>query len=115
MSLVDYSVLEGIAVSRLTNAPANTYSCDTMREIDDLPDEGWWDAVLQYARQFLPPGRAAMAVGRIKRSVQTGAEIPLEAGLAIERELQQQLFLSEDAGEGIAAYNEKRKLRFKGC
>ncbi len=80
-----------------------------------LPDEGWWDAVLSYAGQFLPPGRASMAVGRIKRSVQTGAEIPLEAGLALERELQQQLFQSEDAAEGIRAYNEKRKPQFKGC
>src|SRR5207244_164788 len=38
-----------------------------------------------------------------KRSVQTGAEIPFESALALERELQQQLFQSEDAKEGIAA------------
>jgi enoyl-CoA hydratase len=46
--------------------------------------------------------------------VQTGWEIPIEAALAVERELQQQLFQSEDAGEGLAAYNEKRKPTFKG-
>ena len=38
----------------------------------------------------------------------------LESALAIERELQQQLFQSEDAKEGIAAYNEKRVAEFKG-
>jgi enoyl-CoA hydratase/carnithine racemase len=46
--------------------------------------------------------------------VQTGAEISLEAGLALERELQQQLFKSEDAKEGIDAYVNKRKPTFQG-
>lgn len=76
--------------------------------------ENWWEQVLDYTRQFVPPNKASFAVGRIKRSVQAGAEMTLEAGLALERELQQQLFLSEDAAEGIAAYNEKRKAEFKG-
>jgi len=40
--------------------------------------------------------------------------VPFESGLAIERELQQQLFQSEDAKEGLAAYVEKRKAQFKG-
>jgi enoyl-CoA hydratase/carnithine racemase len=55
-----------------------------------------------------------MAVGRIKRAVQTGDEIPLEYGLTLERELQQQLFQSDDAREGLAAYVEKRKPSFRG-
>lgn len=70
--------------------------------------------VLEYARRFTTPNKAAMAVGRIKRGVQTGDEIPLEYGLALERELQQQLFQSEDAREGLAAYVEKRKPQFRG-
>jgi enoyl-CoA hydratase len=76
--------------------------------------ESFLSQVLEYARQFTTPGKAAMAVGRIKRSVQTGAEIPLEYGLALERELQQQLFQSEDAKEGLEAYVAKRKAEFKG-
>ena len=56
--------------------------------------------------------KAAKAVGRIKRSVQSGLEVPFESALAIERELQQQLFQSEDAKEGLAAYVEKRKANF---
>jgi enoyl-CoA hydratase len=72
------------------------------------------EKVLSYARQFTAPNRAAHAVGLIKRSVQTGAEIPFESALALERELQQQLFQSEDAREGIDAYVNKRKPQFKG-
>ena len=76
--------------------------------------EEFMQQVLEYARQFTSPNRAASAVGRIKRSVQTGAEIPFESALAIERELQQQLFQSEDAKEGLDAYANKRKPVFKG-
>ncbi|HEV7397037.1 MAG TPA: enoyl-CoA hydratase/isomerase family protein [Pyrinomonadaceae bacterium] len=76
--------------------------------------ESFMEQVMTYARQFTTPGKAARAVGRMKRSVQTGAEIPLEYGLALERELQQQLFQSEDAKEGMNAYLEKRKAEFKG-
>jgi len=72
------------------------------------------ERVLEYATQFTTPNKAALAVGRIKRSVQTGAEIPFESALALERELQQQLFQSEDAKEGIDAYVGKRKPAFKG-
>jgi enoyl-CoA hydratase len=72
------------------------------------------EQVLDYARQFTLPDKAARAVGHIKRSVQSGAEIPFEYGLALERELQQQLFQSEDAREGLDAYVQKRKPQFKG-
>src|SRR2546429_7862574 len=76
--------------------------------------EQFINQVMEYARQFTTPNKAARAVGRIKRSVQTGAEIPFESALALERELQQQLFQSEDAREGLDAYVNKRKAQFKG-
>ena len=74
----------------------------------------WWERVMEYAQSFCPPNKASRAVGRIKRSVQSGWEIPFESALAIERELQQQLFQSEDAKEGLSAYNQKRKAQFAG-
>ena len=70
--------------------------------------------VLEYAGQFTTPNKAVKAVGLIKRSVQTGAELPFELALTLERELQQQLFASQDAKEGLAAYVEKRQPEFKG-
>jgi enoyl-CoA hydratase/carnithine racemase len=71
------------------------------------------EQITDYARQFTTPNKAPMAVGFIKRSVQTGWELPLQDALALERELQAQLFKSDDAKEGIGAYTEKRVARFK--
>src|SRR6185295_6113488 len=65
--------------------------------------------VHECARQFTTPNKAALAVGKIKRAVQSGAEMAFEPALAFERELQQQLFQSEDAKEGLDAYVNKRK------
>ena len=76
--------------------------------------EAFRTAIQEYARQFCPPNKASKAAGRIKRSVQSGWEVPFESGLAIERELQQQLFESDDATEGLDAYIEKRKPQFSG-
>jgi enoyl-CoA hydratase/carnithine racemase len=71
-------------------------------------------AVHDYARQLCPPHKASKAAGRIKRAVQSGWEVPFESGLALERELQQQLFESNDAREGLDAYVGKRPPRFAG-
>jgi enoyl-CoA hydratase len=83
--------------------------------VNEVFEDSEFDAqVYVYARKFVPPAKAAKAVGAIKRAVVAGLEVPFESGLAIERELQQQLFLSEDAKEGISAYVEKRTPSFKG-
>jgi enoyl-CoA hydratase len=74
----------------------------------------FWDDVLAYARQFCPPNKASRAVGRIKRAVVTGSEVGFAEALGIEREMQQLLFTSEDAKEGLKAYVEKRQPEFKG-
>jgi len=81
---------------------------------DAASNDEFLEKVQKYAEQFCPPNKAAKAVGRIKRSVQSGSEVTFEAALAIERELQQQLFQSEDAKEGLSAYVEKRKPNFSG-
>lgn len=83
--------------------------------VDQVWDhDGFLDRAREYARSFCPPNKASLAVGHIKRAVQTGLEVGFEQGLALERELQQRLFESHDAAEGIAAFNEKRKPEFRG-
>jgi enoyl-CoA hydratase/carnithine racemase len=81
-------------------------------EAEDRAD--FLEKILEYARRFTTPNCATMAAGHIKRSVQSGGEIPFEYALALERELQAKLFASTDAKEGLNAYVEKRKPHFKG-
>jgi enoyl-CoA hydratase len=86
-----------------------------INEVIEAPDGASFQAlVLDYAARHCPPSKASKAVGRIKRAVQSGLESSLAEGLALERELQQELFESEDAGEGLRAYLEKRPPVFKG-
>ncbi len=98
-------------------ALGETFNFEKAKELgiinEILEGENFTEQVMNYARQFCPPNKAAKAVGRMKRSVQAGWEIPLESGLALEREHQQLLFESDDAREGLAAYIEKRAPIFK--
>jgi enoyl-CoA hydratase/carnithine racemase len=82
---------------------------------DQLAGKPFLEAVVAYARQFTPPHKASLAVGRIKRAVQSGIEAGFGEGLAMERELQQLLFQSADAKEGLAANLEKRPPKFTGA
>jgi len=77
--------------------------------------ENFEDQVFAYAKQFTLPNKAVKAVGNIKRSVVSGAEMPFEYGLALERQLQKELFDSKDAKEGLNAFNTKRSPDFKGA
>jgi len=62
----------------------------------------------------LPPHKASKAVGLISGPCNSGAEVPFESALAIERELQQQSSRARMPRKAIAAYNEKRVAEFKG-
>jgi enoyl-CoA hydratase/carnithine racemase len=99
-------------------ATGKTISVDEAHEIGLVnhvfDEEDFFEKVIEFARQFVAPAKASRAVGLIKRSVQTGLEIPQAEALALERELLQQLFESEDAEEGLKAYAQKRQGQFKG-
>ena len=86
--------------------------------VTDVVEAADGDAFMAEVRRralaYVPPARASKAVGLIKRAVQSGGEMAIAEGLALERELQQQLFESEDAREGLAAHLAKRAPAFKG-
>jgi len=112
--------LVGKATALELMATGRTFEFDEARQlglVNDVYDaatrDEFLERVLDYARRFTPPNAAARAIGNIKRAVQTGGELPFQDALAVERELQQLLFQSLDAKEGISAYVEKRKPSFK--
>jgi enoyl-CoA hydratase len=95
-----------------------TFSFEEAQEIglvNDVYDgnvDAFMSEVISYAKQFCTPNKAAKAVGNIKRSVVSGGEVAFSEALAIERELQQLLFQSKDAKEGLDAYVNKRMAKF---
>lgn len=76
--------------------------------------DNFMEQVLDYARQFIPPNKASLAVGKIKRAIQAGLDGSLAEGLALEHEVLYQVFASEDGNEGVKAYLEKRTAKYQG-
>jgi enoyl-CoA hydratase/carnithine racemase len=68
--------------------------------------------VEEYAHNLLKG--ATRAVGLIKQAVVQGTEVHLDAGFFMERELQNRLFVTQDAQEGLAAFIAKREPEFQG-
>jgi enoyl-CoA hydratase/carnithine racemase len=78
-----------------------------------FPPESLLDEAKAYALKLARgPARAN---GYIKRCVYEGMEMPLADGLVLERDLISELFFTEDAQEGLAAFVEKRQAEFKGA
>ena len=73
-------------------------------------DAAAFDAHVERLAQ-LPP----LALAKIKRAVYDGVEASLDDGLALERELIEELFRSRDANEGLTAFSEKRTPEFTGA
>jgi enoyl-CoA hydratase len=59
-------------------------------------------------------GNAPIAVTEARRSIHTGLQHDLAAGMRFEIECYNRLVPTEDRREGIRAFNEKRKPEFKG-
>ena len=74
---------------------------------DELKDE-----TEAYARKVA--SGATLAIGAIKEAVYRGIHMELDEALALERELIEPLFDTEDAAEGFAAFTDKRPPEYKG-
>jgi enoyl-CoA hydratase/carnithine racemase len=74
----------------------------------------FWDETLKFARQFCPPNKASMAVGRIKLAARASLEMGIHEGILVEHETLQQLYVSKDAREGVSAFLQKRQATYTG-
>ncbi|MBC6440593.1 MAG: enoyl-CoA hydratase/isomerase family protein [Rhodospirillales bacterium] len=68
---------------------------------------------LETAREIA--GNAPLAVQRIKRSASVASDLDIATGYQFELEAYNRLVVTEDRQEGVNAFNENRKPRFKGC
>ncbi len=59
-------------------------------------------------------GNAPIAVRQAKKSVNCGMQMDLASALAFEVQAYERMIATEDRREGIDAFNERRKPRFKG-
>lgn len=90
-------------------------SAEEAKDIGLVNDVCEGDAV-EFAKEYAAKlnAGATKAIGLIKVAVQEGAEMPFSGAMALERELQNRLFVTEDAQEGLQAFIDKRKPEFKG-
>jgi len=76
-----------------------------------VPQEAWLEEAKRVAREIASKGPVAQRLA--KEAVNRAFDSTLELGLEHERRLLYLAFASEDAGEGLAAFGEKRPPDFK--
>jgi enoyl-CoA hydratase/carnithine racemase len=92
-------------------SPAEAFEWGLVSALYD-PEEAD-DRVRAYALRFAEG--PALATAAIKRCVHEGGQLPLDEGLALEADMIQELFNSQDAREGMHAFVEKRDPEFVGA
>ncbi len=97
----------------ITGKPVDPRTAHELGIVDRLlPPDRLLPEALEFATT-LAKG-PTLAIGEIKTAARQGVDLPLEGGLALEREAIWRLFQSADATEGMAAFAEKRKPSWKG-
>lgn len=77
-----------------------------------VPKDKLMDEAKAMAKKLASKPRVAL--GLIKRCVDSGVDMDIESGLTMEINSFVIAFTSEDGREGISAFNEKRKPNYKG-
>jgi enoyl-CoA hydratase/carnithine racemase len=97
----------------LTGEPVTAREAEAMGLVSEITvDDATQARAIEIATKIaaLPP----LAVRKIKEVVLAGADLPLEAGLLVERQAFQLMFDTADQKEGMAAFLEKRPPNFEG-
>ncbi|MFZ1996338.1 MAG: enoyl-CoA hydratase-related protein [Solirubrobacteraceae bacterium] len=96
-----------LLVTGRTVSPEEARSLGVVSQV--FADQAAFDAHVDGLRA-LPP----LSLANIKRAVFEGTEKPLPDALALERDLMEELFRTNDAREGVTAFSEKRTPEFTG-
>jgi enoyl-CoA hydratase/carnithine racemase len=108
--LISPSLALDLMVTGRTVTPQEAHGCGILDRL--FPAAELHERTIEYA-VALAAG-ATKAIGNIKLAVHEGLALGLQRGLEREQELVEELFRSDDAQEGIAAFGEKRKPAFVG-
>jgi enoyl-CoA hydratase/carnithine racemase len=109
--LIGVSRALDLMITGRTLSPGEAYELGILNVL--FPADELHARTLEYAEKLA--AGATKAIGNIKLAVHEGADVGLEHALERERELVEELFLSDDGREGLAAFAEKRKPEFKGA
>lgn len=99
--------LEMILTGRTVEAPEAL----SMGLVDRICDGDLWEAGDAFSQTFTGYGMMAQYLAR--QAVERGSDLPLDQGLKLEAQLSTLAYRTEDAEEGMQAFVEKRKPRFR--
>ncbi len=108
--LIGYSKALDLCITGRTLSPTEALDyglVERVFEVDEVREK-----TFEYARNLV--NGATYAVGNIKLSIMNGKEMPLNAAVRYEGELQNLLFRSKDAKEGLSSFLDKRNAAFQG-
>jgi enoyl-CoA hydratase/carnithine racemase len=96
-----------LLITGRTISPEEAQSIGLVSKV--FADQAGFDAHVEGLRA-LPP----LSFANIKRAVFEGMDKPMPDALALERDLMEELFRTNDAREGVTAFSEKRTPEFTG-
>lgn len=108
--LIGYSKALDLCITGRTLSPREALEIGLVDKV--FPADEIRDRTYEYARRICES--ATYAVSNIKLSIMNGKEMPLNVAIRYEGELQNLLFRSQDAKEGLSAFLEKRQPNFQG-
>jgi enoyl-CoA hydratase len=108
--LIGFSKALDMNITGKTVSPEEALQMGLVNDV--YPQEEVRERTLAYARKIAES--ATYAVSNIKLSIMNGKEMPLNVAIRYEGELQNLLFRSGDAKEGLSSFIEKRPANWKG-
>ncbi|SIS74535.1 MULTISPECIES: enoyl-CoA hydratase/isomerase family protein [Alicyclobacillus] len=108
--LIGYSKALDLCITGRTLKPREALEIGLVDKV--FPAEEVRERTFEYAHRLSTS--ASYAVSNIKLSIMNGKEMPLNVAIRYEGELQNLLFRSQDAKEGLSAFLEKRTPKFQG-